>query len=1211
MAPAPPLLPACLLVLLGVVAGRPWQVIDFMSMRSEMEEAAMVEKLAAEILTVDEVSLVSTFNLPPAHKVSLLGFHAKDDDSQYLEVTVMEKTDRVLVQYLREDGKTQSVSLQNAALADGKTHSIILRFTGLQSGRISVELHVDCRQVDSSSDLPAMDTIPPETADMVEVRVDERFGQLQGSLEELKLVLGGTLNQVRALQGCPFRGEVMPKMIDFIAARRLAQEAPALEKLAAAVSSVSELSLLSVFSLPPGQSGVLLGIYDKSNSSRYLEVSVKGKVNRVLLRYLREDGKTQSVSLQNAVLADGDSHSVVLRFIGLQQEQGQLALELYVDCRRVDSSMGLPAVASIPAQMITRTSKTFAHPQGSLEELKVILGGTFSQMGALQDCSLQGDDTLRNMVVDFMSVRNVLQEAAAVERLATDILAVGELFLVSTFQLPPAQGGILLGFYHKRDNTRYLEVSVMGKINRVLLRYLREDEKTQSVSLQNARLADGKSHSIILRLSGLQSSRIAAELYVDCRRAASSAGLPAVAAIPSEATDSIHTRTSKVFGQQQGSLEELKLIFGGTLTQAGALQGCLLQGDDTLKNTVNDVNSILGDQVKALVGQLSLFNQALLGLRQDIKEQVKEMSLIRNTILECQVCGFHEHRSKCDPNPCFESVVCMEMYEYPGYRCGPCPEGFSGNGSHCSDIDECAFANPCFSESKCINAVPGFRCEPCPVGYSGNVVVGVGVDSAKIMKQVCLDVDECNDGNNGGCTANSICTNTVGSFRCGPCRNRFHGNQTLGCRQLKSCSSPSFNPCDVNAWCTVERNGEASCHCKVGWAGNGYVCGPDTDIDGYPDYDLPCIDNNRHCKKDNCRSTPNSGQEDADKDGVGDQCDDDADGDGIKNVQDNCRLVHNKDQQNSDTDSFGDACDNCPNVPNNSQRDTDSNGEGDACDNDIDGDGIPNSLDNCGAVPNPLQTDRDEDGVGDACDSCPELSNPTQTDADDDLVGDACDNNQDSDGDGHQDSKDNCPETPNSSQLDSDNDGLGDECDEDDDNDGIPDYGLSGADNCRLIVNPNQKDSDGDGVGDVCEDDFDNDTVFDEFDVCPESAEVTLTDFRAYQTVVLDPEGDAQIDPNWVVLNQGMEIVQTMNSDPGLAVGELQQFLKCLGVKLYEGPNLVADSGVTIDTTMRGGRLGVFCFSQENIIWSNLRYRCNDTIPEDFEPFRKLLLLGL
>ena len=64
----------------------------------------------------------------------------------------------------------------------------------------------------------------------------------------------------------------------------------------------------------------------------------------------------------------------------------------------------------------------------------------------------------------------------------------------------------------------------------------------------------------------------------------------------------------------------------------------------------------------------------------------------------------------------------------------------------------------------------------------------------------------------------------------------------------------------------------------------------------------------------------------------------------------------------------------------------------------------------------------------------------------------------------------------------------------------------------------------GNGVGDVCEKDFDNDTIVDTIDVCPENAEVTQTDFREYQTVVLDPEGDAQIDPNWVVLNQvGLE----------------------------------------------------------------------------------------
>lgn len=75
------------------------------------------------------------------------------------------------------------------------------------------------------------------------------------------------------------------------------------------------------------------------------------------------------------------------------------------------------------------------------------------------------------------------------------------------------------------------------------------------------------------------------------------------------------------------------------------------------------------------------------------------------------------------------------------------------------------------------------------------------------------------------------------------------------------------------------------------------------------------------------------------------------------------------------------------------------------------------------------------------------------------------------------------------------------------------------------------------GIGDACEKDRDGDFVPNPQDNCPDNSMIHRTDFSKYQTVVLDPEGDSQIDPNWEIYNNGAEIVQTENSDPGLAVG--------------------------------------------------------------------------
>uniref|UniRef100_A0A9J8B3N6 Thrombospondin 4b n=1 Tax=Cyprinus carpio carpio TaxID=630221 RepID=A0A9J8B3N6_CYPCA len=883
---------------------------------------------------------------------------------------------------------------------------------------------------------------------------------------------------------------------------------------------------------------------------------------------------------------------------------------------------------------------------------------------------------------------------------------VTELFILTTFRLQPRTGNTIFSLYNPQDNSKYFEFSVLGKLNKATLRYLRRDGRMSTVTFNNLKLADGEKHRLLFHLKGL-------ELHLDCRLVETLRDLPAVF---NGLNNHQGVELKTMQGKAQEGLEELKLAYGDSMENVASLQDCHTHQSDSVQTLGNVSNKYSSHDFKV--------TNAEADLKQECNHRVfnyrRIMNASNHTInakydwLILGLGGTEVVKPKCTPGVCFRDDMCIETAE--GVECGPCPDGYTGDGYSCDDVDECQF-NPCFPGVRCVNMAPGFRCEACPLGFTGKPLEGVGVAYAQTHKQVCDDIDECKGPDNGGCTPNSICVNSVGSYQCGRCKTGFTGDQIRGCKPEKSCGNRLQNPCDPNAQCIEEKDGTITCQCGIGWAGNGYLCGKDTDIDGYPDEKLRCRDPT--CRKDNCVTVPNSGQEDADGDGKGDACDPDADGDGIPNEQDNCWLTPNINQLNSDKDSHGNACDNCIRVDNPDQRDTDSDGLGDACDDDMDGDGLKNFLDNCPRVKNRDQLDRDGDGVGDACDSCPDIQNPNQSDIDNDLVGDSCDTNQDSDGDGHQDSKDNCPLVINSSQLDTDKDGLGDECDDDDDNDGIPDTLPPGPDNCRLVPNPEQIDDNNDGVGDICESDFDQDKVIDRIDNCPENAEITLTDFRAYQTVVLDPEGDAQIDPNWVVLNQGMEIVQTMNSDPGLAVGytafsgvdfegtfhvntvtdddyagfifgyqdsssfyvvmwkqteqtywqatpfravaepgiqlkavksntgpgeHLRNSLWHTGdtndqvrllwkdprnvgwkdrvsyrwylqhrpqvgyirVRFYEGSELVADSGVTIDTTMRGGRLGVFCFSQENIIWSNLKYRCNDTIPEDFQEFSTL-----
>ncbi|XP_063594310.1 cartilage oligomeric matrix protein-like [Penaeus indicus] len=318
--------------------------------------------------------------------------------------------------------------------------------------------------------------------------------------------------------------------------------------------------------------------------------------------------------------------------------------------------------------------------------------------------------------------------------------------------------------------------------------------------------------------------------------------------------------------------------------------------------------------------------------------------------------------------------------------------------------------------------------------------------------------------------------------------------------------------------------------CPSGYAGDGETCGPDSDQDGFPNIGLACAEPG--CVQDNCPTWPNSGQEDADGDGLGDACDDDADDDTLENDVDNCPLVANLGQADGDGDSVGDACDNCPALANSDQGDADGDGVGDACDPDKDSDGVSDGADNCPVFNNTDQLDTDGDGLGDACDNCPSAANADQADADADLIGDACDDDIDTDMDSIQDSLDNCPNDVNSDQGDADADGVGDVCDLDADSDGI----LGTFDNCPLVPNVDQDDMEGDGVGDACALDFDGDGHLDANDICPKNGAIFEQDLGYLQELLMDDPGS--YDPaNWVVWAKGSQIEETKDSDPAVALG--------------------------------------------------------------------------
>jgi len=161
-------------------------------------------------------------------------------------------------------------------------------------------------------------------------------------------------------------------------------------------------------------------------------------------------------------------------------------------------------------------------------------------------------------------------------------------------------------------------------------------------------------------------------------------------------------------------------------------------------------------------------------------------------------------------NPCKNGATCTDV-GIGHYTC-ECPVGWVDKTCD-FDVNECLSEEPCPKDSSCHNTDGSYECI-CLSGYSPLL------EDDKIVS--CTDIDDCNDGNNGGCKLPAVCDSGVtsglisGNARVCHCPEGWQGCGSPFC-ELDCEDCPKFKT-DASV-CTEVAGGTCTQVCREGYFG--------------------------------------------------------------------------------------------------------------------------------------------------------------------------------------------------------------------------------------------------------------------------------------------------------------------------------------------------------------------------------------------------------